>query len=153
MSAEDFVVKYGFPTIALLLSILSFLDSRKANAVQARLLEIEKKLKSYELEERERQREETMEACIEARVMNISKNNYKMKMWNSGKATAFNVDFTVAKEIGVFREKVPYEFLEPGKSFEEIVLVHFGTPRKFSITTTWSDSSGKPHSKEQIVSI
>jgi hypothetical protein len=152
MTVLDFIVEYVFPTVALVLSALSFRDSRGITPLQARILEIEEKLKIYELEEKQRQREAAMEACIEARVVNISKRAYRLKIWNSGKATAFNVDFTVAEEISVLREKVPYEVLEPGKSFEEHIIVQFGTPRKFSITTTWTDSSGKPHSKEQIVS-
>ena len=53
----------------------------------------------------------------------------------------------------IWRSKVPYEFLESGKSFEEVVFVHSGTPDKFNVTTTWKDKEGIPYSKEQIVSI
>lgn len=149
------LVKYGFPTVALVLSILSFRDSRKANKVQDRLNEVEEKLKKYELEEKEKEREEATKACVEARVIKISKGNYKMKVWNSGKATAYNVDFKIPEEYKgmVWREKVPYEFLESGKNFEEHVMVHFGTPNKFKVTTTWTDKQGIPYSKEQIVTV
>lgn len=149
------VVKYAFPTIALLLSLLSFIDSRKANKVQKRLNLVEEKLKKYELEEKEREREESTKACVEARVIKISKGNYKMKIWNSGKAIAYNVNFIIPEEYRgiVWKEKVPYEFLEPNKSFEECVLVHSGTPNKFLVTTTWEDNQGISYSKEQIVTI
>lgn len=149
------LVKYGFPTVALVLSILSYIDSRKANKIRDRLNEVEEKLKKYELEEKEKEREEATKACVEARIMKISKNKYVMKVWNSGKATAYNVDFEIPKEYKsmVWREKVPYEFLEPGKNFEELVMVHNGTPNKFKVTTTWSDNQGKPYSKEQIVTV
>jgi len=149
------LVKYGFPTIALGLSMLSYRDSRKANKVKEQLNEVEEKLKKYILEEKEKEREEETKACIEARVIRISKGSYKMKVWNSGKAIAYNVDFIIPNEYKgmVWRDKVPYEFLESGKNFEEHVLVHNGTPNKFKITTTWTDKQGSPFSKEQIVTV
>lgn len=149
------LVRYGFPTIALVLSILSFKDSRKANKVRDRLNMVEEKLKKYALEEKEKERIEASMACVEARIMMISRGKYKMKIWNSGKATAYNVDFKIPEEYKamVWRDKVPYEFLEAGKSFEEHVLVYNGTPNKFNVITTWADQHGNPYSKEQIVNI
>jgi hypothetical protein len=149
------LVRYGFPTAAIVLSILSYIDSRKANKVRGRLNEVEEKLKKYELEDKEKEREEETKACVEARIMNISKGNYRMKVWNSGKATAYNVDFQIPSEYKgiVWRDKVPYEFLEPGKNFEEHVIVHSGTPNKFKVTTTWEDKQGIPYAKEQILTV
>jgi hypothetical protein len=88
-------------------------------------------------------------------MVKISNGNYRLKVWNSGKATAYNVDFkTEVMDKGIIRrDKVPYEFLEPGKSFEEIVLVHSGTPNKFKMTTIWTDKQKNPCSKEQILSL
>jgi len=149
------LVKYGFPAVALGLSILSYRDSSKANKVQERLKEVEEKLIKYELEDKEKEREEATKACVEARIIKISRNNYRMRIWNSGKATAYNVDFSIPEEYRamVWREKVPYEFLESGKSFEERVMVHYGNPNKFKVTTTWIDKQGSPYSKEQILSV
>jgi len=150
----DFV-KYGFPAIALILSLLSYIDSRKANKVRNRLNKIEEKLKYYELEEKEKEREEASKAMVEARIVNISKNKYRLKIWNSGRGTAYNVDFKVPGEAEgmIWREKVPYEFLEPGKNFEENVLVYSGTPRKFKVTLTWDDGEDGHEEKDQILSI
>ena len=149
------LVKYGLPALALILSILSYSDSRKANKVQGRLNDVEEKLKKYELEEKQREREEAAKACVETRIMKISKGKYRMKVWNSGKATAYNVDFEIPDECKgmVRRDKVPYEFLESGKSFEEYVLVYGGTPNKFKVITTWTNRQGNPFSKEQIVTV
>lgn len=149
------LVKYGFPLIAILLSILSFRDSRKANKVRDRLNELEEKLKRYAIEEKEKEREQASKACVDARIVNISKNKYKLKVWNSGKATAYNVDYEIPPEYNgtIWRDKVPYEFLEPGKNFEEHVLVHMGTPRKFTVIIKWEDERGNLHSKEQILTI
>ena len=78
-----------------------------------------------------------------------------MKIWNSVKATAYDVDFNIPGEYKnmVCRDKVPYEFLEPGKSFEEIVIVHFENSEKFKVITTWNNRDGNQYFKEQIVSI
>lgn len=148
------LVKYGFPTAAIILSLLSYIDSRKANKVQGRLIELEEKLKKYELEDKEKEREEDTIACVEARIINVSKNKYRLKVWNSGKATAYNVNFDISIENKsvIWKDKVPYEFLESGKSFEEVVTYFSGISSKFKVTTTWMDNNGKYNSKEQIVS-
>lgn len=151
----SYIVQYIFPTIALVISICSFKDSRKSGEIQDRLNEVEEKLKRYELEEKEKEREESTKAKIEARIINISKGKYKMKIWNSGKSIAYNVDFNIPEEFKdmVWKDKVPYEFLEPGKNFEEHVIIHSGTPDKFKVTTTWKNKEGEDDFKEQIVSI
>lgn len=149
------IVTYGFPAIALFISFLSLRESRKANRLKERLHEVEEKLKRYELEEKEKEREEATKAYVEARIYNVSKGRYRMKIWNSGKATAYDVDFDMDEENRGYirRELVPYEILEPNKSFEEYVMVHSGTPNKFMVTITWKDKQGNPFSKEQLVSL
>jgi hypothetical protein len=144
-----------FPTFAIILSALSFINSRKSSKIQLQLNEMEKKLKKYELEDKEKELEEAKKSCVEARIIKVSDSKYRIKFWNSGKTTAFNVDYKLPEEFKghIIREKVPYEYLESGKGFEEIFVVILDTPRKFIITTTWQDIEGKSCSKEQIVSI
>lgn len=151
----DIFVRYIVPIIALSISIVSFLQSRKVSKVQLRLSELEEKLKRYELEEKERKLAESSKAIVEARIYNISKGKYKMKIWNSGQAIAYNINFSVPDELNgvVFRDKVPFEMLEPGKNFEEHIIVHTGVPHKFWLKTVWEDSDGKYFEKEQIVTI
>lgn len=148
-------VSYGIPILALIISISSYIDSRKTLKVQSRLSKMEERLKKYELDEKEKEREESNKACVEARVYKISKGNYSLKIWNSGKATAYNVDFIIPeKHKGIiFKDKVPFEVLEPGKSFDEKVIVYAGTPSKFNLKTIWSDNYNDKLEKEQIVTI
>jgi len=146
---------YALPIVAILVSVLVYIDTRKVNRFQNRLNEIDEKLKKIELEEKEKERNDATKACIEARLVNISNNNHRMKFWNSGKAIAYNINFICSVENRpiVMKDKVPYEFLESGKSFEEIALISMSTPAKFKITTIWNDKDGQEYSKEQIVSI
>ena len=95
--------------------------------------QLEEKLKIYELEEIERRRKDANRTDVEARIIEFSKNDYRMKIWNSGQATAYDVDIEVPDECKgiVWRNKVPYEVLESGKSFEERVIVYDTIPTKF----------------------
>ena len=149
----DVVIGYVVPIVAIVLSIFSFHDSRKVNKVQLRLNEMEEKLKKYELEEIEKEREAANKAIVEARIYNVSKGKYRLKIWNSSQATAYDVDFEVPEKLKglVFRDKVPFEVLEPGKSFEESVIYYNGMPPKFTVKTTWKNASGEKYEKEQWV--
>jgi hypothetical protein len=150
----DTFIGYVVPFIAIAISIFSFHESRKVNKVQLRVNEMEEKLKKYELEEIEKVREAANKSIVEARIYNVSKGKYRLKIWNSGQAEAYDVDFQVPEELKgiVFRDKVPFEVLEPGKSFEEHIIVHMGMPHKFSVKTIWKDADGEQYEKEQIVS-
>ena len=150
----DIVIGYGVPFIAIAISIASFHESRKVNKVQLRLNEMEEQLKKYELEEKEKVREAANKSIVEARIYNVSKGKYKLKIWNSGQVEAYDVDFQVPDELKgmVFKDKVPYEILESGKSFEEHIIRYMGMPSKLTIKTVWKDVNGELHEKEQIVS-
>ena len=134
--------------VSLVVAIVSFFISTKSQHLQDRVNEIELKLKEYELEEKEQHKA----PCIEARINHIAKGNYRIKIWNSGNATAKNVTASWDKgsQIIIFdQEKMPFEVLEPQKSFDLAISTYSGSPRKLCITTTWEDSDGQEHNKEQ----
>ncbi len=87
-------------------------------------------------------------------VSRRSKGKYRLKIWNSGQATAYHVDYDVPGDLRniVMRDKVPYEILEAGKSFEEHIVYSMGTPSKLTVKTMWEDADGEQYEKEQIVS-
>ncbi len=149
------VVNYGLPLIAIVISSISLFQSHKSSKLQNRINVLEEKNKLYELEEREKEKENATKACIEARVYNISKGKYALKIWNSGKAKAYDVDYRIGEgySLDTIRQKVPYEFLEAGKSFEEHAIVHSGTSRKFIIVTEWKNEIGESFHKEQMCSL
>lgn len=96
-----------------------------------------------------------MEAKVEARVINISKVTYKMGNWNSGNLRAFNVLAKMSKEFQIIlmANKFPYEYLDPNDSFDENVIIHGSSYRKFKIITKWEDEHGKKYNHEQLRSI
>jgi len=150
----DTFIGYIVPFIAIAISIFSFHESRKVNKVQLRVNEMEEKLKKYELEEIEKVREAANKSIVEARIYNVSKGKYRLKIWNSGQATAYHVDYEVPGDLRniVMRDKVPYEILEAGKSFEEHIVYFMGMPSKLTVKTMWEDADGEQYEKEQIVS-
>ena len=135
--------------VSLLIAIVSFFFSLPAQKLQNQLNQMEIKLKEYELAEKENQKE----ACVEARVIKISKGKYKLKVWNSGNDIAYNVTAAFNEESNIIigdREKMPFEILEPQKNFDVWLVIHMGSANKFTITTSWEDSSGKKHTKSQM---
>lgn len=136
--------------VSLILSVVSFVLSIKSQKLQDQVNEIELKLKNYELAEKER--EQHKEPCVEARINHITKNDYKVRVWNSGNAVAKNVVATWdgAKSILCLeRDKMPFEFLEPQKGFDLSISKYGGSPSKICIKTAWEDSRGVKNSKEQ----
>ena len=136
--------------ISLAVAIVSFIVSYKSQHLQDRVNEIELKLKEYELAEKEKEQQKA--PCVEARINHITKDKYKIKIWNSGNSIAKNVKASWDKGIGIIvfdQEKMPFEFLEPQKSFDLSISPYSGSPRKMQIITEWEDGNGEKHSKEQ----
>lgn len=132
--------------ISLILAVISFVVSVKSQNLQNKVNDIELKLKKYELNEKEKQ------ACVEARIIHEIKNNYKIKIWNSGNYIAKNVvaSWETSNWIIFFdKEKMPFEVLEPQKSFDLSIHTYEGAPRKLKITTEWEDEEGEKHTKIQ----
>jgi hypothetical protein len=136
--------------VSFLLSVISFVVSLKSQHLQDKVNEMELKLKNYELAEKEKEQHKT--SCVEARIIHITKDDYRIKVWNSGNAPAKNVNATWEKEsrfVFFDKEKLPFELLEPQKSFELRISPFSGSPRKLCITTSWEDDKGEIQSKVQ----
>lgn len=156
------VALYVIPIAAFLLSILAYLKSKECmqiklelDDVQKRLNEYDLKLKMYELEKIETERNHSKKANIEARIVNISKGNYKIKIWNSGDERAYDVDYDIPSEYRITMTKfvTPFEYLDTGKSFEEDVSISMESQRKFKIITLWKNEKGERFTNDVIESI
>lgn len=137
--------------ISLLVAILSFGFSLPAQKLQNKINEMEIKLKEYELNQIERKNKKA--ACVEARVIKISSGKYRLKVWNSGNDTAYNVSAYFKDGANIMiadDDKMPYEILEEQKGFEMWLIIHMGSANKFKIITEWEDAAGTKQSKEQM---
>lgn len=150
---------YIMPIAAVVVSVIALIKSDKCTQVQVKLSEMEQKLqeydlalKKYELEKIEREAKLEKNACIEARIIKIAKGQYKLKVWNSGGVIAYNIDVEIPSEYKIIlnKDKMPFEYLEPGNGFEEHVVLHMQSSRKFKVICRWEDEKGVKNFNEQI---
>lgn len=139
--------------ISLLVSIISLSKSSKAQRLQNKVNELELKIKQNEIEKIAKEKEEAGLACVEARFITVGKGKHRLKVWNSGNTTAYNVTARFDGDVGILimdQEKQPFEELEPRKSYELVLITHNGSASKFRIITEWTDAEGKPYIKAQM---
>ena len=146
------VALYVMPIAAFLLSVLALIKSNKVTKMEEKLNEYDLKLKEYELNKIEQEKNKKSEAYIEARIVKISNNNYRIKIWNSGTATAYNVNYDIPDEYQIILMKrvTPFEILEPGHNFEEHVIIHMNSENKYKVITSWQDEDGNEFKNEQL---
>lgn len=137
--------------ISLLIAIISFAFSLSAQHLQNKVNQLEIKLKQYEIAEKEKEGQRV--SCVEARIIHVIKTNYKIKVWNSGNVAVKNVTASIdnsAQLILIDRDKMPYEILEPQKSFELRISTYDASPSKIYIVTEWEDEEGNKQTKKQL---
>lgn len=153
------IALYIMPIAAFIVSIIALKRSNDTMNVQVQVSEVEEKLKEYELELKRRELEkieaeesEEKSAKIEARIIRISQGKYRLKVWNSGNATAYNVKVLIPEKynIIIMNSKMPFEYLEAGNGFEEEVIIHMQSIPKFEVISTWEDENGQEFKNEQL---
>jgi len=120
--------------------------------MQKKIEELNLQIKQNQLEKIKAEQNRVKKAKIEARVINVSSGNYKLKVWNSGDADAYNVNVMIPEEyqIIILNETMPFERLNVNKSFEEIVVIHLQSSKKFKMILTWEDKDGNKYNDEII---
>ncbi len=155
-SLIDFTESWGALVIAgisLLVAVVSLVKSTRAQKIQTQVNKLELQIKKYELKNIEKEQAAANNPCIEARMITIGAGKHRLKIWNSGNATAYNVVamFEEGSNIIIMdSEKMPYDELEPNKNFELALITHGGSASKFKIITEWADAEGEQHSKAQM---
>jgi hypothetical protein len=93
-------------------------------------------------------------ADLSANIINLGRNNYRLKIFNRGKGVAHHVklidmnsDNTVLISNDIKR-KFPVPILEQHQSVELAVAVSHGSTPHIHIKLIWDDETGKNHEKE-----
>ena len=136
-----------------MIAIISLIKSSKAQRLQNQVNELELKIKQNELDRIAKEKEAESLAYVEARFITVGKGKHRLKVWNSGNATAYNVTARFDGDVGIMimdNEKQPFEELEARKSYELILVTYPGSASKFKIITEWSDVNGKKYTKTQM---
>ena len=153
------VAIYIMPIAAFVVSLVALKRSNDTMKVQIQLSEVEEKLKEYELalkkhEVEKIQEEETREKKpnIEARIIAISSTKFRLKVWNSGDAIAYNINVSIPNEYGIIiiNNTMPFEYLKPGDNFDECVVPYGNADSKFKVISTWEDENGIKYENEQL---
>ncbi len=140
---------------SLVVAVISLIKSAKAQRLQRKINEIEYTIKQFELDKIQAEKDDQNRACIEVKVLDISSKKHKMKVWNSGGATAKNIEIELEDNSGLIlmADMLPYEELEARKSFDIPVVVYPSPSRKTYIVTKWIEQSGEIGQKRQLVSL
>lgn len=141
--------------VSVIIAVISIIQSSKAQKLQNKINELDTKIKEYELEKIEKEKTEASSSVIKARAINVGKNSYRLKIYNAGNTTAYNISAQISNEYRVMliNDKMPFEELEPQNGFDEVLIVHMGSAHKFKVELTWQDKDGNEHKDEQFCSI
>lgn len=96
------------------------------------------------------------QAEISANFINAGNHDYRLVVFNRGKATATNVriecpegnELIIDSEI---QQKFPMPSLESDQTVELIAAVHMMSPRKMDVRLIWNDPSG--NDREKLVTV
>ncbi|MGX9353301.1 hypothetical protein ACS3QZ_19060 [Shimia sp. W99] len=144
---------------ALLLSFVAIWQTRKGQKSQERLTDREVELVRRQLAEFENIERASKEANVSARLYSSSKNNWKLRIFNTGPADACNVDVEIVLSEGSMlskkwlEAKLPLKVMEKGASVDINAFVHLGSAAKEEILIKWDDPSGKSRVKRVEVTL
>jgi hypothetical protein len=147
MSAGDVIA-----VLALVVSGYAAWTTSKFNQRQKSLIESQERLNALLLVKEESEAAEEKKADLGATVIKLGSSNYRVKIWNKGKAAARNIaiDFPDGNDLIINSEverKFPLEVLDRLQAVELIASVHMGTKSKHTVRLNWSDDSNETNEK------
>jgi hypothetical protein len=159
MSSSDVIA-----LIALLVSLYTVISSevrsRKNNKEQEVIKDEQGRVRKLLLEKETKSAINEKRADLNANLVRIGTNKYRLKIFNRGKSEARQVElsfpdndgneFLVMSEVN---EKLPYEILYPQQSIELIAAIHLGSKAKYKIKISWSDEYQSINEQDVVVSI
>ncbi|MCH5165887.1 MAG: hypothetical protein J1G01_05750 [Clostridiales bacterium] len=153
---EQFFMDWGghiLSAIAIIFTAITFFLSLKANRLQNRVNELDAKIKKYELDKIQKEKEEEKTFELGATIVKIGK-RFRLRVYNIGKRTAYNVSARIEGDnIMLSTGKMPFDELEPQRNFEETLLFYDKAPRKFRVIITWQDENQQEYNRTQMCSV
>ncbi|MFA6465923.1 MAG: hypothetical protein WCT30_09220 [Desulfurivibrionaceae bacterium] len=141
--------------LAVFVSAISLVRTRKIAAQQLDLEKITAELSRKQLEKIIESEENALKASVEVELCSSGDNN-ELLICNNGKAEANNVSIKVLGDYNPtissdFESKVPIKSLRPGKMVSIIAVSEYGTPSSFDIEVTWENPNGEKCTDIQTV--
>lgn len=151
----DLLVEYLSEIIAflaLLLSGYATYRSLKFKNSEKELVEVQKKLNLLMFEKEKREADQVSKADIGANFISTGKHNYRLKIFNKGKAPAYNVTIgfpdgnDMVDEYSIKR-KLPLEKMEQGQSVDLLASYGSDSKMKLKVELKWQNKDGKEQTK------
>jgi len=151
-------------SLALLVTVVgqirSELRARKNDSDQ-RVMKLEQdRLRKLLLDKETKAALNEMKAELGARLVNISRSSYRLKIFNRGKVEARNINILFPDNDGSeylmmddVKEKFPYEVLHPQHGIEIIAGLGYGCKTKYRIKLVWDDGYQKKNEEEFFISM
>lgn len=138
--------------LAFVLSAFATWKTVQFNDRQKSMIETQECLNKRLLEKEEAEANEEKKADLGAAFVKLGNSNYRLKIWNQGKAPAKHVqiDFPAGNDIVIqsdVERKFPLEVLEPHHSVELIAAVHMGSKSKHEVRLRWEDEFSSSNEK------
>jgi len=131
-------------SLAFLLSAYATWKTVRFNDRQKSLIESQERLNQRLLEKEDAESTSEKKADLCATFIKLGSSNYRLKIWNKGKATARNVSIDFPEGNDCFmesdiRSKFPLETLDTHQSVELIAAVCLETKNKHAVKLGWAD--------------
>lgn len=141
-------------TASFLVAVVSLIKSSQSHKLQNRINQIELLIKQHELKKIDLEKAAAERSCIETTVFR-EQNIWKLRIWNSGNTTVYNVYVSIEGETGIILlySNMPLDALRPNKSYEVQLIPSLGSANRFIVTTTWDNNKGIRQKKTQAASI
>jgi hypothetical protein len=147
-----------FTGLAFFLSLFATAMSLWSNHKQNSLWQSQERLNNMLLQQGEREQLNASKADIGATFVKLGGGNYRLKIFNKGKAPARNVrielpdddDVIIASDIN---EIFPLESLEHLQSVELIAAPHLGSKLKHTIRLLWADDASENNEKKMHLTL
>jgi len=138
--------------LALLLSVVATMATIFFNHRQKSLIRSQDALNQRLLAREEDDARAARKADLSANLVKLSKSDWRLKVFNRGKAAARNVTLDWPKDDdllipGDVESKFPLEVLEPMQGVELLASVHFGSKSKHELTIRWADDFDQHNEK------
>jgi hypothetical protein len=143
---------------ALILSAYAIWTTSRFNKQQLAVIETQKRLNEALLQKGTSEALDARKADLGASFIKLGNSNYRLKIWNKGKACARDVriNFPDGNEIVPASEieaKFPVEALEQYQSVELIAAVSMDTKSKQAVRLAWSDDHSDKNEKTVYATI
>jgi hypothetical protein len=139
---------------ALGLSVVALGVTLRFNTRQSKFFENQQLLNKQMLRQIDEQAKEKKQADFGARIAKLGKSDYRLKVFNAGKAPGRNVRIEVleGKEMLLsddLEDKFPADRIDPGNGIELMVSMYLDGPTKLKLRILWEDDQSM--SQEKVV--